>query len=144
MERTAGRMIAGLLLDLLLDQRPEVAPDCLLERFPDWFRPRPAGPQSALVSDLISGPVSGPARQKLKERAPFLPLAPVWEIRQLQFLRPVPGAAQTVPSPKAPHLQWVPERLVEHALPCPRRQVLAPARLPAAKAERHPALLPDQ
>ncbi len=140
LERTAGRTIAGQLLDL----RPELAPDCLPEWLPDWSRVRPAGPQSALVSGPVSGLVSGPARQKLKEQAPFLPLAPVQEIRQLQFPRPVPGPAQMVPSPKVPHLQRVPERLVEHALPCPQRQVLAAAHLPVAKAERHPVLQPEQ
>ena len=72
----------------------------------------------------------------------FLPLAPVREIRQLQFLRPAPSPAQTVPSPKVPHLQRVPERLVDHALM--RQGRLAPARLPAERPEQLPALLPEQ
>ena len=72
----------------------------------------------------------------------FLPLAPVREIRQLQFRQPVPGPAQTVPSPKVPHLQRVPERLVDHALM--RQGRLAPARLPAERPEQLPALLPEQ
>lgn len=117
MERTVDRMIAGLLLDL----GAGLAPDLLPEWPPDWFRAQPAGPQSDPVSDLVSGLISGPARQNRKERALFLPLAPVREIRQLQFRRPVPGSAQTVPSPKVPHLQRVPERLVDHALPHPRQ-----------------------
>ncbi|MBA4206364.1 MAG: hypothetical protein C0457_15345 [Polymorphum sp.] len=121
MERTAGRMIAGLLPELRPDLGAGLAPDLLPEWPPDWFRAQPAGPQSDPVSDLVSGLISGPARQNRKERALFLPLAPVREIRQLQFRRPVPGSAQTVPSPKVPHLQRVPERLVDHALPHPRQ-----------------------
>ena len=75
----------------------------------------------------------------------FLPQTPVREIRLLLLLLrrlPAPSPAQTVPSPKVPHLQRVPERLVDHALM--RQGRLAPARLPAERPEQLPALLPEQ
>lgn len=137
MELAVDRTIAGLRLELRPDLGAGLAADLPPDWPPDWFRAQPAGPQS----DPMSGLLSGPVRQNRKERALFLPLAPVRE-PLLLHRRPAPRPEQTEQPPKATHWQRAPERLADHALPHQER--LAAARLPAVKAGRHPVLLPEQ